>query len=160
MEPAQAEAMKQANISTQSVMHLMFGMCVWLNVLISYGMAVAANLVLKKEGGQQRPSLSLRQFHVPTWVLLLLAGCALASITADGMLAGVARVLLVGLLLPYFLSGLCYVHALVPPSPWRAVVLAGIYLLMVPFLPLVVGMMIFLGLAYQCKVLKMPAVKK
>jgi hypothetical protein len=159
MEPAQAETLKQAKIDGTAMLHLFLGMCVWLNVILSYGMAVAANQVLKKENTQKRPSMRLQQFHIPTWILLVLAGSAAVLIVGGSELAGSARVLLVGLLVPYFLSGLCYVHDLVAPSPWRAFLLAGMYLALLYLLPLV-GLVIFVGLAYQCKLLKRPVMKK
>lgn len=159
VDPEQAKLLKDAKVDTGTLVYIVLGVATWLSVLVFYGLAVAAHQLLKLEKKQQRPSMRLEQFRIPTWLLMLLGGCAVVLVAGDGT-ADAGKVLLISLLLPYFLSGMCLIHDKVTQSQWRMAILAGIYMLLV-LMVWPVALIILVGLAHQCNLLKpMPVYKK
>lgn len=89
---------------------LMFPVTIWLWGIILYGHAWLANRALIRKKQEQRPDLVVHTFTIPSWMLTLLAICALASLIGSPSMSFLGKATLLSLMLPYFFLGASLMH--------------------------------------------------
>lgn len=125
MEPKMAEAMTRL---VEGQTYLLVSSTVWLWLLMVYVMALVAHLLLSARS--LRPDFTFSASMLPTWTLAALIGSAALSL-AGGAWSFIGTSLFAIFLLPYFLSGMAWVHARSLSWNNRSFLLLGIYLCMV-----------------------------
>jgi len=90
---------------------LVFSIAVWLWGLALYAHAWLANRLLSAKGHNLRPNFAIDVFHMPGWMLTLLAICALASLIGSPSMSFLGKSTLISLMLPYFFQGAALMHA-------------------------------------------------
>lgn len=122
---------------------LIFPVTLWLWAIMLYAHAWAVNKWLVKKGVQRRPDMAITPFPLASWLLSLLAICALASLTGSDSMRFLGKSSLVALMLPYFFMGgaylkdstinwpnhrffLFFVYFMVFTQFWPALIVSGI----------------------------------
>ncbi len=122
MEPEMSAMVKQL---ASHWSFLIFGLTVWMWVLLLYGHLWAANRLIKTN--RLRESVAIEPFAMPGWVLSLMAICALASLIGSPSMQFFGKASLVCLMLPYFLLGCALMHAASKSWPSRGFFLFFVY---------------------------------
>jgi hypothetical protein len=101
-------AMAQQLISNWSFM--LFAAVGWLWIIMLYGFAVLANMLLKIKSYNLRHSLALEPNGLPIWILGLVILSGLLGAAGKGLDRFTGETIFILLLLPYLLSGIAFVH--------------------------------------------------
>jgi hypothetical protein len=128
LEPEMAAMMETL---MKGIPHLLVAIdfCIW--TVMMFVVVALANTALHSMGQGRRPHVRLMLHNPPNWVLAGLAIAFVLSVIAPtGMQQG-AQAASIILLLPYFFSGLSYVHTRLHELPRSAVWMAGFYLLFI-----------------------------
>ncbi len=122
---------------------LIFPVTLWLWCIMLFAHAWLTNRWLVNKGIQRRPDFAITPFAIPSWLLSLLAICALASLIGSDSMRFLGKASLVSLMLPYFFMGsvylkdttkswpnhrllLFFVYFMVFTQFWPALILSGI----------------------------------
>lgn len=106
---------------------LVFSIAIWLWGMTLYFHGWLAHRALAKKGIVRRPDFRLRPFMIPSWMLSLLAICALASLAGGESLRFLGKSTLISLMLPYFFAGAALMHETSKNWPSRGFFLFFIY---------------------------------
>ena len=150
--PEQAKLLEKSPIGREFLFYIALAIASWIWILMMYAMAVCANTLLISMQKNTRPDLRLEQFRIPPYFLMVLGGCAIVSVVTEGHSGYMSKALLITLMLPYFLSGLRVIHALVRGTQWETAALVTLYVSL-PFFIWLVPALVLLGMAYQCNLL-------
>ncbi len=104
---------------------------IWMWGIGLFVHAWVAHRFLQKRGQTPRPSIALTPFVIPSWMLYLLAICALASMIGGESMSFMGKTLLLVLALPYFFSGLANMHEASKNWPNRRFFLFIIYFFLI-----------------------------
>jgi len=122
---------------------LIFPVTLWLWCIMMYVHAWVVNRWLVKKGIMRRPDFAITPFPIPSWLLSLLAICALASLIGSDSMRFLGKASLVSLMLPYFFLGatilrdstahwpnhrffLFFIYFVVFTQFWPALIVSGI----------------------------------
>lgn len=142
LEPPVAEIMQKL---AHEWSFLIFAFAAWLWIFLTWGVTVLSQHLLAKQGRALRPTVALRPLGVPHGVLALLFLCGGLVAFGNSNDSYNAKVVMLILFLPYFLSGMAYIHALSFQWRPRALWLFLIYIILVfiqwsLFLPVMAGL--------------------
>lgn len=108
---------------------LMFPITIWLWGMLVFAHAWIANRILVKQDKHVRPDMVFKPFVIPSWVLSLLAICALASLIGSPSMSFLGKSTLLSLMLPYFFLGCTIMHRSVRAWPSGRFFLLFVYVL-------------------------------
>lgn len=108
---------------------LIFPVTLWLWCMLLYLHAWIATWMLTRNGLARRPSLAVTPFSMPSWMLSLVAICALASLIGSDSMRFLGKACLVSLMLPYFFLGVAYLKSSTAHWPNHRFFLFFIYFL-------------------------------
>ncbi|MCE2927097.1 MAG: hypothetical protein LW823_05600 [Rickettsiales bacterium] len=108
---------------------LVFGLTVWVWVLLLYAHLWVANRMLNDK--KIRPSIALEPFTMPGWVIGLMAIAALASLIGSPSMQFLGKSALICMMLPYFLLGCALMHEASKNWPSRRFFLFFVYFMIV-----------------------------
>ncbi len=129
---------------------LMFPITIWLWGMLLYAHAWLANRGLNKYHGNTRPDMTIQPFPIPSWMLTLLAICALATLIGGTSMSFLGKSSLLSLMLPYFFLGCTLMHRACKSWPSSRFFIFFIYfLIFTQFWPVLI--LAFLGLWHQIK---------
>lgn len=117
-------------IMATTLSFMVFAVPVWLWGLALYGHAWLANALLLRKQKNLRPDFALTVFPMPSWMLGMIAICALASLIGSPVMAFLGKTLFIVSLFPYFLLGMAITHAATVSWPSRRFFLFFSYMLL------------------------------
>lgn len=130
--------------------YLIFSISIWMWGLALYAHAWLANRALAKRHLATRPDFAVHSFTMPSWMLSLLAICALASLIGSESMQLLGKACLISLMLPYFFLGAAIMHEASKTWPSRRFFLFFVYVIILPMLwPALI--LSGVGLAHQIK---------
>jgi hypothetical protein len=99
----------------------------WLWVMMVYLMALVAHYILDSYRQNIRPSFSLKEGEMSTWMLPLLGVASVVAFASSGEWQFASRAAMLMLLLPYFIAGLIAIHRKSAHLPGRGFLLTVLY---------------------------------
>ena len=106
---------------------LIFPITIWLWGMTLYAHAWVTNRALARQNANQRPDFSVQFFTIPSWMLALLAICALASLIGSDSMRFLGKSALISLMLPYFFLGAAVMHTAAKTWPSHRFFLFFVY---------------------------------
>lgn len=142
LEPPVAEIMQKL---AHEWSFLIFAFAAWLWIFLTWGVTLLSQQLLAKQGRALRPTIAIMPLGVPHGLLALLFLCAGLVAFGNANDSYNAKVVSLILFLPYFLSGMAYIHALSVQWRPRMLWLFLIYIILVfiqwsLFLPIMAGL--------------------
>ena len=126
LEPKMAASME---VLIQNIPHLLLALDFWVWSLIVYGVVSFANMVAWSLGHGKRAHMHLRTHTPPNTMLAALGLSALLGAVGSAPLMHAGQAASIILLIPYFFSGLGYIHTKIRAKSHPQAWMAGFYVL-------------------------------